>query len=229
MSEPDSISEVAKATQEVAKTAGKAIEAAREAGGFLAEFIKEPLREQVGIWTDNLRHKRWENQLALQEKALAKISALGSKFQFRQIPMRLGVPLLEAASLADEPELQEVWSNLIVTFANENSEIGPERSFVSVLGELSPLEAVILEKIYAVAGGETGGVLTSQLPEMATRQLISTATAESPSKNVALALSNLTRLGCLTPGATWGGGESLGIVFPSTLGRELVRACTLSA
>lgn len=39
-----------KVIQEVAKATGKAIDAAREAGGFIAKFISGPLEHGMGIF-----------------------------------------------------------------------------------------------------------------------------------------------------------------------------------
>jgi len=44
--------------EEVAKTTGKAIDATREAGGFLAQFLKGPLEQASGISEDYLRYVR---------------------------------------------------------------------------------------------------------------------------------------------------------------------------
>lgn len=221
----------AKAVKAAAETMGKAIDAARETGGFIGELIKEPLRERVGIWTDNLRVRRWENQLALAERARRKIAELGSDAQWQTIPMRIGVPMLEAASLVEEPELQDKWVNLILNYGNGRSGIPVQKSFISILGELAPLEAVILDTIYSAAGPSGGGILTAELPAVAAREdtdrLKLLPHPSAPTPEVALALGNLLRLGCISSTTTWGGGELLGVVHETNLGRELVRACTL--
>jgi hypothetical protein len=47
------IEETAKATQEVAKTAGKAIDASRELGGFFSRIFGGSLEQLVGIGEDH--------------------------------------------------------------------------------------------------------------------------------------------------------------------------------
>ncbi len=105
------MNEEAKAVQEVAKTTGKAIDAASRAGAFLSEFIREPLRERIGIITDNLKHRRWENMLDLQIRALRKLAELGIDPKPGRIPLDIGVPLLEAASLVEADDLRDRWAN----------------------------------------------------------------------------------------------------------------------
>lgn len=228
------VDETAKAIQEVAKASGKAIDAAVSTGGFFAEFIRAPLQERVGILTDNLKFRRWENMLELRRKAVEKLRLLGSDAEIRQIPMAVGVPLLEAATLVETDDLRSLWANLLVNYANGKSGITIQKSFVSVLSELSPLEAIILEKIYSVAGTTvaTAGILTGRLPELADLEVTGGVTdssqPEAPQRDdVNLALSNLLRLGCIGPATTWDGGELLGVVYPTTFGRALINACTL--
>lgn len=225
------LEESAKAVQEVSKAVGKGLEVVRDAGSFLSEFIRDPLEQRVGIWTDNLRYRRWENQLQLQAKARQKLEELGgpASINFRPIPMRVQVPLLEAASLAEEDELQDRWANLLINFGNSASQVPIERSFISVLRELSPLEVAILDKAYSVPPSPDGhrGVVTAKLPAVAARQVSGPQENAQPTEDVAFALSNLFRLGCLTAGTTWDGGEHLAVVFETTFGRELVRACSL--
>lgn len=220
--------ESAKAVQSVADAAGKAIDAGREAGGFLAKFITEPMQELSGIWTDNLRHRRWENQIELQKRAAEKMDALGREVCLRKIPMSVGVPLLQAASLEEVPELQDLWASLIVNFANADSDVDVSISFVSVLQQLTPLDAKIIQAIYSTPQSNVG-IYGDGLPEVVRREERDDDPNSQgmPSRQIALSLANLVRLGCIATGATWGGGESLAQVFESTFGRALFEACTL--
>ncbi|MEO6203303.1 MAG: hypothetical protein ABIU05_23495, partial [Nitrospirales bacterium] len=115
--------------------------------------------------------------------------------------------------------------------ANGDSHVRLQRAYIVVLEQLTPLEAVILQKIYSlpydemrhdgvevgslpaeVAGGKTDGKADS-LPE--------------PSEEVRLALANLARLGCLILQKSWGGGELYKKVHPTLLGKSFVEGCTL--
>lgn len=53
------IQEAAKATQEVSKTAGKAIGAAEKLGRFIAKYTHGPLEQGMGIVHDKLLYMRW--------------------------------------------------------------------------------------------------------------------------------------------------------------------------
>lgn len=226
--------EWAKATQEVAKASGKAVDAGRGLGSFISEFIKQPLTEQVGIWTDNLRYRRWSNQMALKRKAEAKLAELGYDVPLSDPPMSVLVPLLEAASLAEDEGLHERWVNLLLNFSNAASGVKVQRSFVSVLAALEPLDAHALQVIYSVDQEREGGraIRTAKLPMAVTFEPIPDGTKHptshpEPSDEVMVALGNLARLGLIGSASAWGGVGALSVVDQTPFGREFVRACTL--
>jgi hypothetical protein len=226
-----SIEAVATATTEVAKTSSKAIDAATRLGGFVGDLILEPLRERVAIWTDNLKARRAENLIDLQLRFQRKLDSVQGTIELRQIPWRVGVPLIEAGTIEEEPELRDRWASLLANFARADSGVSINKSFVTVLSELSPLEVRILEKIYTlpedVGAQGSRGVLTGRLPEVAALQPEGwQQISELPTSDVQLALSNLVRLGLLVRPSTWGCGEALWVVFRCLFGIELVRACT---
>lgn len=226
--------EWAKATQEVAKATGKAVDATTSLGSFISEFIRQPLNEQVGIWTDNLRYRRWSNQMAFKRKAEVKLAELGYDVPLRDPPMSVLVPLLEGASLAEDDELHERWVNLLLNFSNPASGVKVQRSFVSVLTELEPLDARALQVIYSIDQVREGGraIRTALLPLTATVEPLPDGTKHptphpEPSDEVMVALGNLARLGLIGSASAWGGVGALSVVDQTPFGREFVRACTL--
>jgi hypothetical protein len=221
--------ESAKAVQEVAKTTGKAIDATREAGGFIARFIAGPLEQGVGIFEDKLRYMRWERQQRLMVKAEETLKSLGLNAPTKPVPLKLAIPLLQAASIEDDDYLQDKWVSLLVNSANAGSGIDVSRAYIEILGQISPLEARILDVIYGLPFEKIRfeGVLAIHLPETAEvfDEKNSYEREEEPPEEVKLALSNLARVGCLKQGMTWGGGESFLRVSPTILGRAFVEAC----
>lgn len=108
------------------------------------------------------------------------------------------------------------------------------RTFIAILEEITPYEAAILDKIYALPFEATqhNGVWTAGLPAAA---YAGNEKEEEPSEvkghetdgKVVLALANLKRLGCVQTAATWGGGEIFKRVVPTVLGKHFVAACTI--
>ena len=225
-------SDVAKATEQVAKTAGQVVEASSKLGTFVAKYIDGPMQLASGIVADKLAYMRWENQVDLMQRAEEKLRRAGLSSPTRAIPPKLAIPLFQAASLEDDASFRDLWANLLVNGANATSGVDLTRAYIDILESLTPLEAVILQKMYALPFDsiQHGGAFTGYLPERAEPTPEGWQHDESlprPSDSVVLALANLARLGCVTLGRSWGGGEIFNSVNPTTLGRHFVSACTL--
>lgn len=118
MGTEDQIHESAKAVQEIAKTTGKAIDAGEKFGVFISRFISGPLEQGMGIFEDKLKYMRWERQVRLMQRADQLMKEICLDKPTRSIPLKLAVPLLEAASLEDDDTLQDLWARLLVNAAN---------------------------------------------------------------------------------------------------------------
>jgi hypothetical protein len=177
------LEETAKATQEVAKTTNTAIKTIKDFGNYMSKFLTPPLEQVSELITDKLKYYTFSNQLNLMKKAQEKMDELGLSPK-NTIPLKLGIPLLEAASLEDDDRLQELWANLLV---NSSTSFSLERSFISVLEQLSPLEAKILIMIYKEDD------ISDKECDM--KKIFNKLRITEDS--FALALSNLRRLGCI--------------------------------
>jgi hypothetical protein len=147
----------------------------------------------------------------------------------KTIPLKNAVPLLEYATLEEDDNLQDMWARLLVNGTSESTGINIERSFIEILAQISPLEAQILQAIYALPFDKTRntGVATENLPEFATVVEDKPENKpKEPSQEVKLALANLVRIGCLKFPATWDGGEIFTQINTTLIGNEFVAACT---
>lgn len=221
--------EYAKAAQEVAKASGKAIDAAKASGGFLARILEGPLTELAGKWQDSIKARRIENLLEIEHRLRKKAQEMGVNWKPGAIPLAIEVPWIEAASLVEEPDLQETWANLLLNYADKKAGIAQRATFVHLLREMTSLEVHVLDVVYTTKPlGTRQGVLTGGLPNTSIREGPDgerSMTPSEPTPEVSLALSNLIRLGCLVSGSMWDGGEMLSVVYETFLGREFVAAC----
>src|SRR6266849_6281913 len=144
------MSDEAKATEEIAKTAGKVVDASRELGGFIARYVSGSLEQAMGIFEDKLKYLRWERQLRLMECATQLLAERGLSEPTRPVPLQFAIPLLQGASLEENDELQDRWVALLVNAADAATHVEVRRAFVSMLEDLTPLDALVLDKIYAV-------------------------------------------------------------------------------
>jgi hypothetical protein len=221
--------EESKAIQEVAKTTGKVVDAAREAGGFIARFVAGPLEQGVGIFEDRLKYSRWERQVRLMQRADQFLRESGLDRPNKAVPLKLAVPLLQGAILEDDNELQDRWAVLLVNAGNADFEIEIRRAHLAILEQINSLEAKILDAIYKIPyeSMQHEGVITANLPSSARVPMANERDLGEPSPEVVLALSNLARLGCIRAGATFGGGEYFARINPTMLGFWFVQACQL--
>ena len=74
----------------------------------------------------------------LQVRFQRKMNAIPGDVHLRQIPWRVGVPLLECAAIEEMADLRERWAALLASFANADSGTTIHKSFVTVLAELPP-------------------------------------------------------------------------------------------
>ncbi len=225
--------EESKAIQEMAKTAGKSIEAARNLGDFIARYIGGPLEQAIGIWNDKLKYRRWENQVILCQKATMFLQARGLDEPTRSLELALAIPLLEEASLADSEVLQDRWATLLANAADASR---PEvrRAYVSILAELTAFDAMILEKLYDADSIYVptedrlhASICTVQLPERTVfgEEIKIDIKVQKVRTDVEVALVNLARLGLIDSDAAFGGLFAMYWVAMTELGRQFVVAC----
>ncbi|MFA4918358.1 MAG: Abi-alpha family protein [Thermodesulfovibrionales bacterium] len=225
--ETEAVKESAKAIQEIAKTTSKAIDAGKQVGDFVAKYIAGPLEEGIGIFHDKLKYMRWERQVRLIKRSEEFLKEVGLSSPSRPVQMKIAIPLIQAAFLEENDELQDRWAALLVNASNINSGIDVKKAYISILEDMSPFDANILEKICSVPlQNQHVRILTYKLPEEA---VVSSEVdfLPEPNPDVQLSLGNLIRLGCLTANITWGGGQILTCVESTLLGRSLVEACKL--
>ena len=216
------IEETAKAAQEVAKTAGKAIDASRELGGFFSRVFGGSLEQLAGIGEDYLTVYRRTRQLRLAKRYEEIRKELSFDGEIKPVELKFGLPLIAAASIENDDQLQDLYARLLATATNPDSKIEAKRAFVSMLQDLGPLEVLLIDLIYSSPNTPANIVRTGGFPERYSTNL-DNANAR-PSAEVELALWNLVRIGCIEPGGTYGGGSSIAAVTLTSLGRALVEA-----
>ena len=224
------IDEEATAVAEVAKTTRTAIGATEKLGKFISKYIGGPLEQAVGIYEDKLKYRRFENQLALMERAQILLKKKGLSQPSNVIPLKLAVPLFEYASLEDEEELQELWAALLVNAGTAGSGVDVKLAYIEILKSISALEAQILNQVYSINFEEAlhKGVFTKDLPQKVSINTKENSTNDNElimSDELKIALSNLDRIGCLSIVKSMGGGHIFSLVNPTLLGASFVRAC----
>lgn len=222
------IEETAKAVQEVAKTSGQAIEATREAGGFVAKLLGPALEHVSGGIEDRAALWRLKTRLIVERRVEELWAQHGMSG-----PARLPAPgealrFLHAASMEDHAELRELFARLLFNATRSGSEITLKRAYIDILRQCEPADVRMLSLLYAAPlDPDLKMIFTALLPEEYVPPERKDLKGEKPRHEVELVLWNLCRLRCVEPCTTWGGVMSVGGVIVTPLGRALVEACNV--
>jgi len=225
------MSEELDSISEVAKTTGKVVDAGREFGGFISRYISGSMKQAMGIFEDKLSYLRWENQVSLIKKAEAHLQKLGLTEPSRSLPLKIAIPLFQAASLEDDDSLQDLWAALLANGANASSGIELRRTYIDLLSSFTSLDAAIMKAIYSAAPSDHlhDGFWTRSLPDLIIPAMLLSKdeSSDDPTEEVKLSLANLERLGLVRVDDAFYGGKLFSRAFETILGRDIFRACTL--
>jgi hypothetical protein len=185
----------------------------------------------VGILWDHLKVVRFERQVRLAERVRHFLAERGLAGPNRTIPLKVGLPLLDNATLEEDDELQDLWARLLVNGGDANSDTVLRRAFVTVLAEMTLLDVRNLAEIeFAInkvhPERARKGVWTVELPKRAIAYdwVKEDKYPGDPSPEVAISLSNLERLGCITTSPQVPEGPGFGLVGLTPFGRAFIRA-----
>lgn len=115
------------------------------AKGFLGKLLGASVEEYGLMLADNVKLKRFKNQLKMVNKAQKIVQESG--INIKQISIKQLVPLLEYSSLEEDETLQDKWAKMLVNFID--SEMVYESSiFPFILSQLSSQEVKILDQVF---------------------------------------------------------------------------------
>jgi Abortive infection alpha len=210
----------AKAAEKGAEATTELVGAARDLGGSIAPAF----RQLVGMAEDQFLIWRAERQIRLAERFKEFLRQRGLDAPTRPIAPSIWVQLTERASIEEDDQLQDVWATMLANAADADSAAEMRSAFVSMLGEMTHLDVVILARLSAASSEpEFNGVLpTSLLPE----KVGDDGKGRLPTGKVAVSLGNLGRLACIHPTSGFPGWLHFGRVTVTDLGKAFVVACT---
>jgi hypothetical protein len=127
--------------KEILKTGAEA--ALKPFSNLMEKLFGGSVEQIGGMWEDSLRARRFERQI----KLFARIQKLldDAAVEPKEIPDKIWVPALQAASLEDEETLQEKWAALITNAATDGAQNDLLPSYAEILRQLSTPDIRILE------------------------------------------------------------------------------------
>jgi hypothetical protein len=97
-------------------------------------------------FADKVRFYRWKQQFKILDRANQFLKERG--VEAKPIHLKVLLPLLDAASLEEEPELEEMWAKLLASASENNTEKSFYFVATEILKNISSKEAVVLEWMY---------------------------------------------------------------------------------
>lgn len=219
----EEIVESAKAIQETAKATGKALETLDKAGGFFGRVFGSLVTDGVGIVADRVKYMRIEQAVKLAEKTEKLLSDRGVK-ETIEVEPKIGVPLIESATLETNDDLHSLWASLLANAMDPNALEKVTRSHVSVLREMASLDVALLN---SMAAEKEARHPNNSLSEINFDKKKLAAAFRVSERDAELSLLNLLRLGCIKPGLVPGGMSYGEYTVSAYMGTDLVQLSEL--
>jgi Abortive infection alpha len=183
-------------TPDQLKLASEGVAAAK---GYVDLFVKPPLEELGLFMKETIGSFRVKNQIKVLSRT--RQICIEQGIDPKKMLPDVFVPLIEEAGNTSDPDLSEMFANLLTSHLTDNSNAHP--TFAKVLGQVSPLDAKLFhvidekEKAYVEIIKDQPGVFEN--PLQWTRPFIYSVFKEHNTGvedgELALSLLNLQRLG----------------------------------
>lgn len=204
--------EQSKAVQKLAEFGTAVVTEAGELARYVGKILGTVTEDVVGIVLGEPLHYLRIVIAASLDKRVQDIHSSRNVQQRIPVSPSLAIPLIKAAYDESRPELQNLWARLIAA-ATDPARAGQVRqSFIPTLQRFDPLDARVLEALYAITGTASPS----------TREFLAN-TLGVPSDEIAISALNLAELKCVS----WSPGNSFGSAnFQlNVYGHALIRAC----
>ena len=205
MIDQDTAGRFADATREVAKTADTALKLTGKFGSYFDGALST-----AGKMLDNeLRFIGAKRGARLSERWNEFMDARSLPAPTRHIPPNLLLPLLTAAVLEEDDELQDTWARLLVNAGDAATPIELRTAYADILKGMSAFDVKNLAALAELSSrlndsGFAKPIPTDSLPGGGDNNGQITETPAPISDHLGISLNNLTRLGCIIPASGWG-------------------------
>jgi hypothetical protein len=228
------IQDISNAIQASAKLGQKGLETAEKAGGFLAKVFKNPIDEISGMITNKLRFVRWKRIVKMSDEVNTILKEKGISTT-RAVSPKIALPILENASLEDEPDLQYLWNHLLSNAMNPKFNDDIRYGFIEMIKNITGIEAKLLNNFYEVLKKENKIYPLENLNKYSLKKEQLIQILQVSIDQYVLAANNLMRMQLIGP-AILTGGISMGsepvtiykgidAVTLTPLGVKFIEAC----
>ena len=190
-------SKILERAKEIAEVGNITVDAVIKIASFIDDTFGNFVSKSFGIIGDKLAYYRLSKAIELQETVDQKLNARGVKERY--VPLTFGLPIIEKATIEEEPLLQDKWANLLANARDATFNKPIRRNFTSILADMEPIDTQILDIIVRQYLS-----LRDKNSSLFSKHILSKNT-KIPVDEVENSLRNLMRLGLLKPGVVTGG------------------------
>lgn len=176
------MSEEAKAVVAVAETTNNVINKSAELSRFIGRVFGSAIEDIGAIAAQYTEYWKIRNALRLRDKLEEVIIERGHP-KLRELPLRIGLPLLDAALNEDDDTIQKLWANLLASAMTENDVVSVMKPFVEVLKQLDVTDAETLNAYFH--------------NQFRKHELYINESGKRSPAEISLSLNNLERLGLI--------------------------------
>lgn len=221
--------EETRAIQKASETTGKALDLARNFGGFFKEVFGDSIVEFAQIPKDWAVYLKEKNALKVKDKYDEIINNRKLKDKTIPIEIKHALPIIEGISKEFEEPVQDMWAGLLANATDPNIHLNIKKTYMRILSDLEPLDVSIINQMNNINLNIIDGKPSEWFCE---GTLLDRLRVDMDDLRVSL--QTLGRLQCIesTRGNTWDSIEiGLGIGDPKAtfrlthLGKSLVKAC----
>jgi hypothetical protein len=213
--DPATTQAVAKATEETAKTAGKALEIVHDVSGYLRSVFAEVPADLVGVaggaWLHEVHIRikdawRRRTEEILRERDVQDVIELSPN---------MAVALVEGAQEEGREELMELWARLLANAMDPNLN-SVRQSFIEAVKNMDPVDAIVLRHIHEenIVFIQRGSASVEQKTNQRTGVEDISIAIGRRSDEVEVSFRHLRDIGFFD-----------GEYYPNVLQREFMRAC----
>ena len=198
----------------------------KNVGQWLGRLLG-PLADLSDIASDYLRYYRVKKLLELKEKLKFELRKRGYSDIPGSIEVSFGVPLIEAAILEENEDLQQLWANLLANALDPKIKEKPKKVFIDILKQMEGFDAQLMKDLYS-ATIKSGNryIFTTFYPNSleSSNEESSEGFETKPSYEVCISIEILIRLGLLTTAGTFEGSHYHQRVQLSRLGLSFMNS-----
>lgn len=103
--------DLGKQAKDIAQAADASVGAVKKLASFLDGIFGNVLSNSMGLLGDKLAYYRLEKAVELQERVEENLRKKGAKRRY--IPVSFGLPIIEKATVEEDPSLYDKWVNLL--------------------------------------------------------------------------------------------------------------------